>query len=73
MVRSFFFLVGFGLMVIGFTYIITYMNLMSMGYSFLDYTKFIFSSIECLFSILGFFIVSIIIFTKGSEKVDLHI
>ncbi len=73
MVRSFFFLVGFGLMVIGFTYIITYMNLMSMGYSFLDYTKFIFSRIECLFSILGFFIVSIIIFTKGSEKVDLHI
>ena len=73
MVRSFFFLVGFGLMVIGFTYIITYMNLMSIGYSFLDYAKFIFSRIECLFSILGFFIVSIIIFTKGSEKVDLHI
>lgn len=73
MVREFFFLIGFGLMVIGFTYIITYMNLMSMGYSFLDYTKFIFSRIECLFSIIGFLIVSIIIFTKGSENVDLHI
>ncbi|MCI5967717.1 MAG: hypothetical protein MRZ42_05050 [Tenericutes bacterium] len=73
MYRLFFFLLGFGLMVIGFTYIITYMNLISMGYSFLDYFKFIISRLECLFSIIGFIIVGIIILTKGCDEVDLHI
>ena len=73
MYRLFFFLLGFGLMVIGFTYIITYMNLMSMGYSFWDYFKFIISRLECLFSIIGFIIVGIIILTKGCDEVDLHI
>ena len=73
MYRLFFFLLGFGLMVIGFTYIITYMNLISMGYSFLYYFKFIISRLECLFSIIGFIIVGIIILTKGCDEVDLHI
>lgn len=73
MYRLFFFLLGFGLMVIGFTYIITYMNLMSMGYSFLDYIQFVASRIECLFSIIGLLITTIIILTKGCDKVDLHI
>lgn len=71
--RMFFFLLGFGFMVIGFTYIITYMNLMSMGYDVLDYLKFIISKVECQFSVIGFIIVFIVIFTKGSEKDDIHI
>ncbi len=73
MQRFFFFLIGFGLMVVGFTYIITYMNLMSMGYSFLEYFKFILGRIECLFSVIGLFIISIIILTKGREEIDLHL
>ena len=73
MTRFLTFLIGFGLMVIGFTYIITYMNLMSMGYSFQEYLYYITSRIECLFSIIGFLIISIIIFTKGSENDDLHL
>lgn len=73
MTRMFFFLIGFGLMVIGFTYIITYMNLMSMGYGFYDYLKFIFNKVECQFAVIGFLIVFIIIYTKGSEKDDIHI
>jgi len=71
--RMFIFLLGFGLMVIGFTYIITYMNLMSMGYSFLDYLSFITSKLECLFALIGFILVSIIILTKGTEENDLYI
>ena len=71
--RMFFSLLGFGFMVIGFTYIITYMNLMSMGYDVLDYLKFIISKVECQFSVIGFIIVFIVIFTKGSEKDDIHI
>lgn len=73
MTRMFFFLLGFGLMVIGFTYIITYMNLMSMGYGLLDYLKFIFYRVECQFSLIGLILVSIIILTKENEKNDLHI
>lgn len=73
MTRVFFFLLGFGLMVIGFTYIITYMNLLTMGYCFSEYLKFICSRIECLFSIIGFIIVTIIILTGGYENNDLYI
>lgn len=73
MMRLFFFLIGFGLMVLGFTYIITYMNLMSMGYGIMDYLKFIFYRLECQFAFIGFLIVFIIILTKGSESNDIHI
>lgn len=73
MYRLFFFLLGFGLMVIGFTYIITYLNLITMGYTFSEYLRFIFSRVECLFSIIGFFIVAFIIFTGGALKDDLYI
>lgn len=41
MVRVFFFLLGFGFMVIGCSFIILYLNLMSMGYNFLNYVNFI--------------------------------
>lgn len=60
-------------MVIGFTYIITYMNLMTMGYSYIDYLSFIVSRIECLFALIGFILVSIIILTKENDKDDLYI
>ena len=73
MYRLFFFLLGFGLMVIGFTYIITYLNLLSMGYTFLDYLSFIIKRVECLFSVIGFIIISITIFTKGRDEFDLYI
>ena len=39
MVRVFFFLLGFGFMVIGCSFIILYLNLMSMGYNFLNYVN----------------------------------
>jgi len=71
--RIFLFLIGFGLMVTGFTYIITYMNLMSMGYNFYEYLKFISTRIECLFSIVGLMLVTIIILTGGYKNNDLHI
>lgn len=73
MATVFIFLLGFGLMVIGCTYVITYLNLMSMGYSFFEYLCFIFTRIECLFALFGFILVSIIIFTKENGNNDLHI
>lgn len=73
MTRMFFFLLGFGFMVIGFTYIITYLNLLSMGYSLLDYFQFIISRVECWFSIVGFLLVFLTIFTKGYDKNDIYL
>ena len=71
--RVFFFLLGFGLMVIGFTYMITYLNLLSIGYSFSNYIHFIINRIECLFGFIGLVVVSIIILTSGRSNHDLYL
>ena len=64
MIRIFFFLTGFALMVIGFVFIILYLNLLTIGYNFLQYVNFcnvlayifIFSvfgvRISCIFSLI---------------------
>ena len=53
MTRIFFFLLGFGFTVLGFVYIISYLNLLTIGYNFLEYVKFISGRLECYYSILG--------------------
>ncbi len=68
--RTFFFLLGFGLSVIGFTYIISYLNLLTMGYSFFEYLSFIFKRYECIIAIVGFLMITCAIF-KGGEKIDI--
>ena len=42
------FLCGFGLSVIGLSYIIIYLNILSIGYNFFEYVNFIIKRIECL-------------------------
>lgn len=69
-VRIFFFLLGFGLSVIGFTYIISYLNLLTMGYTFLEYLLFITKRYECIIAIIGFIMITCAIF-KGGEKIDI--
>ena len=66
------FLFSFGMCVIGFTYIIIYLNLLNMGYTFMDYLKFIATKAECLGSIIGLLIVSIIILGR-KDKNDIYI
>lgn len=56
MVRFFFFLIGFGLTIIGSVYIIIYLNLTTIGYNFLDYVNFIIRRIECLNLLIGLII-----------------
>lgn len=73
MKRLLIFLLGFGLMIIGFTYIITYLNLLSIGYSYKEYLIFILGRLECQFSIIGFFLVTVIIFTKGTKNNGIHL
>ena len=60
-IKVFLFLIGFGLTTIGFMYIISYLNLLTVGYNFLEYVNFIIRRIECLNALIGitFMIISI--------------
>ena len=73
MFRIFSFLLGFGLMVVGSTYIIMYLNLFTFGYSFIEYINYIFSQIECLFAPLGLTILTLSIYIKGGDKIDKYL
>ena len=73
MLRIFFFLFGFGLMVVGFTYIILYLNLFTIGYNFLEYVNFIFSRLECYFVLIGLIILISSLFIKGEKKYELYL
>ncbi len=70
--RVFFFLLGFGLSVIGFTYIIGYLNLLTMGYSILEYIQFIMKRYECIIAVIGLLMITLAIF-KGGNKIDIRL
>ena len=71
--RIFFFLLGFGLLVIGFVNIIIYMNFMTVGYSFKEYVNFIIRSSEFVYVIVGFIIINLCIFIKGGSKNEIYL
>ena len=73
MTRIFFFLLGFGLMTIGFVYIILYLNILSIGYNFSYYVNFISRRIECYFTIIGLIILILSIYIKGAKKNGLYL
>lgn len=73
LVRIFFFLTGFGLTVIGFVYIIIYLNLLTIGYNFNEYVNFIIRQPECLYALVGIIIMLICIFIPGGKKDELYI
>ena len=68
MIRVFLFLLGFGLTTIGFVYIISYLNLLTIGYNFCQYVNFIIRRIECLNAILGIVLMIISIYTGGKHE-----
>ncbi len=65
------FLFGFGLTIIGFFYIISYLNILTLGYNFNFYVNFIIRRIECWYSIIGIIIMLIMIFE--GDKNELYI
>ncbi|MBE6150865.1 MAG: hypothetical protein E7162_03480 [Firmicutes bacterium] len=71
--RIILFLIGFILTVIGFTFIIIYLNLTTMGYSFLEYLKYIFQRIECLFGLVGIILIIISLYEKGGKSLDIYL
>lgn len=71
--RVFFFLIGFGLTVIGCIYIISYMNLMTIGYNFNEYVNFIIRRIECLYAVIGLILIILTIYLPGGGKNELYL
>ena len=68
MIRIFFFLLGFGLMVIGCSFLILYLNFMTIGYNFNFYVNFIIRRFECYYSIIGLIVMLFTIFKKERSK-----
>ena len=66
MIKTISFLFGFGLTIIGLIYIILYLNLLTIGYNFLEYVYFIIKRIECWYSIIG--IIIMFISLKGGKN-----
>lgn len=73
MVRVFFFLLGFAFTVMGCSFIILYLNLMTIGYNFINYVNFIIRRIECYYSIAGIIIMILSITIKGDKKNELYL
>lgn len=73
LLRIFFFLIGFGLTVIGCVFIISYLNLLTIGYNFLEYVNFIVRQFECLCAVIGVLIMSLTILIPGGKYNELHL
>lgn len=67
MMRVFCFLLGFILMVLGFFYVIIYVNLISFGYNIKEYFSYLTTRYECWSLILGLLIILISLFRKGKK------
>lgn len=70
--RIFFFLVGFAMTVLGSTFIILYLNLMTIGYTFKEYVNFIIRRPEIYYLIIGL-ITIILTLTLGGKKNELYL
>lgn len=64
MTRIFFFILGFAFMTLGLSFIILYLNLLTIGYNFSFYVHFITRRIECYYTLLGFVMISLAITYK---------
>ncbi len=68
MLKFFLFITGFGLMVIGFSTLILYINLLSFGYNFKEYISYIVKLPEFYYLLVGFILVNFSIFKKGDKN-----
>ncbi len=73
MTRILFLIIGFILIVIGLSFNILYLNLLTIGYNFSFYVHFITRRIECYCTIIGFLTILLALNRKGDKKNDLHL
>lgn len=62
------FLLGYALTLIGIIYIISYLNILELGYNFLFYVNFICRRIECIYAIIGIALMTISVYTPGGKN-----
>jgi len=72
MIRFFFFLIGFGLTLIGSLYIIMYLNLTTIGYNFWEYVNFIIKRVECWNLIVGLVIMFFSIIKEDKNELSIR-
>jgi len=73
MTRIFLFLISFGLIIISLSNIILYMNLVTIGYNFIDYVKFIISKSEFYILIISLITLILTLWIKGEKSDELYI
>lgn len=66
------FLIGYALTLIGFLYIISYLNILTLGYNFTFYVNFIIRRIEFYYVIIGFILIFISLYIPGGKN-EIHI
>lgn len=71
--RIFTFLFGFGMMVIGSSFLVLYLNLLTIGYSFKEYVNFIIRQPEFYYFIIGMIIIMLTTIMPGGKKNELHL
>ena len=69
--RILYFILGIIITTSALMYIVIYLNLLRMGYSMLDYVKYVLSSIECTKIFIG--IILIILSLKKGRKNELYL
>ena len=72
-IRIGFLTLGFFMSLIGGIYIITYLNLMTVGYNFLEYVNFIIRRTECIIFMIGMILMLLSIYLPGGDKYELHL
>lgn len=71
--RFLLFTLGILLSSYGLTFIIIYLNLLSMGYTFLEYVNFIIRKGECILLLFGIFLIIISMFKRKEKKDDIYL
>ena len=69
MIRIYFFVLGFCLLVFSFSYYIMCLNVLSIGYNFMVMVHFIFRSPTFYLGLIGFFMILFSIIIKGDKKI----
>lgn len=67
------FLLGLAMSIFGLSYIIIYLNLLVMDYSFIDYLNYICGKVECIIFLVGYLLMIIAVYFKRRKKSELHI
>lgn len=71
--RIMLFILGLIMSSMGLSYIIMYLNLLVIGYSFIDYLIYIFTKLECIIFFVGYILLLLSIVIKRRKENDIHV